>query len=284
MELVNSVFNIAEEFMKNSEFVFMNKPSIELLSKEINKTVKYKPEKQYPSFKEIMIELVASSINYCYWYGKSTIRPNGSSSSYLYENIKNVFYDYDETAPDSFEESIQTLISNLSMKRFPLLEERVQHLNQLVKNRNGETFVNLLDKKEYSPEFYFNELVTTFPGFASDIFLKRASLFFLQLYREFGWFEEMMDKLFVPADYQIPRVLNHYGCINYIEKVDKKIINSKLIPKHSKLECEIRSATILTIEQLCNNTGWNVSDIDVYLFNKRYSVEKPFHLTITTDY
>jgi len=283
MELVNGVFEIAEEFINNAKYVKINKVNVEKISTFLKKISPKKViQKQYPTQKEILIELVASSINYCYWYGVSTIRPNGSSSSYLYEIIHNSFYDY-ENSTTSFESCLNVLIQTLSIKRFPLLEQRIIHLKQLLEYDKGIKFVESI-QHEKNFEYYLNGLVSIFPSFGSDIFLKRASLFFIEIYRKYGWFEEYMYKLHVPADYQIPRVLNHYGCIEYHGDVDVKIIKEKLIPKHSKMECEIRAATILTIKQICDNTGWNVSDVDDFFFWKRKIVNKPFHLCITTDY
>ena len=59
---------------------------------------------------------------------------------------------------------------------------------------------------------------------------------------------------------------------------------STYIQKNSIEECEIRSATILVMRELCQLTGNNIADIDTYFFTQRNLVESPFHLTITTDY
>ena len=59
-------------------------------------------------------------------------------------------------------------------------------------------------------------MIKLFQGFSSDVFLKRTSLFFMQLYRKFGWYkDDLMQTLFVPADYQIPKILRHFECIEY---------------------------------------------------------------------
>ena len=129
-----------------------------------------------------------------------------------------------------------------------------------------------------------SELITLFPGFASDIFLKRTFLFFIQMNRRFGWFEEECKIIPVPADYQIPKMLEHFGCFSYSSSLRQSIESNKLIPKNSIEECEIRSATILTAKKLCEITGWNISDVDSYFFLRKHEVDSPFHLTITTDY
>jgi hypothetical protein len=173
--------------------------------------------------------------------------------------------------------------TKLAGYRFPLLEDRVRHVEEVY--QNAEPFVKaLLELKD--KEFYplFNDLVLVFPGFASDMFLKRASLFFLQLYRTLGWFEEEMKLLPVPADYQVPNMLRHYGCIEYDQALARMVWENQLITKHSQMECEIRAATVLAGKKLQELTGWNTSEIDAWLWLRRKEATLPFHLTITTDY
>ncbi len=288
MNLVDSVYEVSESFMKDPNYVFMNNEKIGLISDDMIDCGKPK----FPlldvegDYKGVLLELIAASVNYCYWYGKHDVRPNGSSSTMMYELLQNSFYGYERRDFDMFRISINRFIRLLSMRRFPLIEERDRHLRQLL--MRGEEFVEILIS-EYRDgnnkiDYWLNELVETFPGFTSDIFLKRASLFFIQLFRRFGWFEKDLHKLHVPADYQIPKMLYHFKCLIYEPALYKKIHTNKLIPKHSQMECEIRAATILTIKKLCDITGWNVAEVDGYFFTKRHETDFPFHLTITTDY
>ena len=177
----------------------------------------------------------------------------------------------------------------LAIERFPLIEERIRHMNQLIpyaiefcimiENRYGVGIGQDVDL-----EYLLNEMVERFPGFASDMFLKRASLFFIQLHRRFGWFGDELQYLHVPADYQVPKMLEHFNCIVYEDNLKEAINSNQQIPKNSLEECEIRAATILAVREFCNLTGWNVSEIDSFFFLNRHSAENPFHLTITTDY
>ena len=290
MNLVHSVYEVSENFMKDPDYVFMNKDRIEAVANHMTEHGKLK----FPlpdianEHKGILLELIASSVNYCYWYGKHDIRPNGSSSTMMYELLQNTFFDYEKRDFDLFRICITRFIRVLSSWRFPLIEERERHLRQLL--THGEDFVELLrdkyrDGNRYSTiEYWLNELVETFPGFASDIFLKRSSLFFIQLFRRFGWFENDLHTLHVPADYQIPKMLNHFGCLVYEDDLQSAIESNQLIPKHSQAECEIRAATVLTMKKLCEMTGWNIAEVDGFFFMKRHDAKNPFHLTITTDY
>ena len=188
--MIESVFEISREFMKNSQYVYLRElPILELSRRMLSDgRTKFPTKDGAPdnlTRKDILYELVACSINYCYWYGKSDIRPGGSSSVLMYNLVDDCFKIY-----DFGKDLIDILIIMLTRNRFPLLEERIKHLHEILEN--GESYADLFfdkitDKQDdgvfliHQSEL-FEELLYTFPGFASDIFLKRASLFFLQLF------------------------------------------------------------------------------------------------------
>lgn len=282
MNLSEYVYEISESFLSDADFVQLNEQQIEYLAEEMKETGAPKfpiPEVDDP-FKGAVLELVAASINYCYWYGKSTIRPLGANSTKMYDLLLMAFEDYNYS---NFKECIRVFQVLLSQQRFPLLEERIKHLDELI-TFDGPNyiagFINEIDKADVQDQM--TKLISIFPGFASDIFLKRASLFFIQLHRRFGWFD--LSGLHVPADYQVPKMLNHFGCTSYDYSLSAAIENADLLPKGSLPECEIRAATVMTIKRLCELTGWNVADVDGYFFLRRKESTEPFHLTITTDY
>jgi len=287
LEIVgHGVFSLAEDFMATPVYVSIDEDNILKLSEEILKVGKkeFKPPEVKNPYKAVITELVGSSINYCYWYGKYNTKPGVSSSTYLWSLIDEAFSDYENDNNIKFKNCLSKLIMMLALGRFPLLEERVKHLTNLISF--GEKFANeiLTNYDKRSLNQLTRVLVGTFPGFASDMFLKRTFLFFIQLYRRFGWFKDELSDYPVPADYQIPKVLSHYKCINYNKQLKTMINSNTLIPKHSQMECEIRSATILSMRKLCELTKWNVADLDSWLFVNRDDYKGPFHLTITTDY
>jgi len=232
---------------------------------------------------EVIKELVASSINYCYWQFAPTVRPMEVGSTTLYEHINEVF-DPAKYQSLLFESRIHDLIWLLSKNRYPLIEDRKRHLLELCENRKGEKFVGDIMRNEKEQIEQYTYLATEFQGFASDPFLKRVSLFFMQLYRKFGMFDDLMDILPVPADYQVPKLLYHFGCINYANDLPWKIEEGILIHKHSLEEGQIRAATIVVCDMLKNLTDWNTSEIDTFLWTRRKEVKSNFHCTYTTDY
>jgi len=287
MNLVNSVFETAEKFMSNSMYVDINYEQLEVVA---NDMILRKP-KRFPNqnddkdeFKSCLLQLIGGSINYCYWYGRSSIRPSKSSSTKMFEVVEYAFKPYNRSGGiHSIDKCLDDLIKYLSMERFPLLEERIKHLNELRLNAH-DYIKTVIQYKDEKIEFLLNSMVQIFPGYASDIFLKRAFLFFAQLNRIFGWFEEDMSEIPVPADYQVPKMLYHFGILNYDEDLEDAIEDAQLIPKGSVAECEIRAATILACQQLCQKTKWSMSDVDSYFWLRRKEINTPFHLTITSDY
>ena len=286
MNLVESVFETAEKFMDNSTYVDINESELSLVANDM----KLEKPKDFPKqidqsdvFKTCLLELVGDSINYCYWYGSSYVRPLGASSGKMFELVEIAFKNYNlKGGVYSIDRCLDDLIKLLSLERFPLLEERIKHLNEL--RLNGQKFINTIINHENDVDYFMRSMVQIFPGYASDIFLKRACLFFAQLNRKFGWFEEDMKNMPIPADYQVPKMLQHHGILIYDDDLDEAILNEITIPKGSLAECEIRAASIIACRELCRTTGWTMPQVDGYFWLRRKEATNPFHLTVTSDY
>jgi len=311
MDLIKDVYKISIDLLylptPMRQHAKLNDEKIKTLAdkmKENGKVNFYSSEPQEVAEKKnelfiVLRELTASAINYCYWYGNSLIRPNMASSSKMYELVdaalnaemikKPIDPDLGTVSNKYYERLYKTcidyLIELLSIERFPLLEERKRHLLELTENGKGVAFANyvVLHKDKHGIEV-FEELVKNFPGFASDTFLKRASLFIIQLNRQLGWFGNLVDELFVPADYQVPKMLQHFGAIEYSNDLGFKIQEGKLIEKGSLMEVQLRAATVMACKEIMKLTGWNISEVDTWLWTKRKEPKSRFHLTYTTDY
>lgn len=292
MDIIKSVFDTAEKFMEYSKHVLIDKSMIRHLASAMEEegTTKFPNELNIEEINlkdEIRLELLAGSINYCYWYGRANLRPNNTSSVLMYDLLRKSYEDCKTISHWGFKEMVDNYITLLAENRFPLLEERKRHLYEVI--NNWETFIPMVVRGDIIPEgkrlpILFDVLVRTFPGFAADIFLKRASLFFMQLNRKFGWYENDINKLPVPADYQVPKMLEFYGAIRYNAELVEHIIREDLIPKGSLTECEIRAATIIACKMISDHIGWTSQQIDSWLWLRRKKCDRPFHLTITTDY
>ncbi len=282
MDLIKNVFDLSEKFMQNPKHVEINQAEISNMVSVMAAEGKSEFEEKYEidekTKKEIMLQLVASSINYCYWYGTHKIRPGSSSASKMFGLVRQA---YDNNRKTFYTNLAQSLLLN----RFPLVESRLHHILEVMSK--GDLFINdILDSDTNGPiDSLLETLVINFPGYASDMFLKRAFLFFLMLHRTFGWYSDALNVCPVPADYQVPKVLWAEGCLHYSKELQTKIYNDELIPQHSREECEIRAATILACREFVKQLGWNISEVDGWFWLKRNQYNDcPFHLTVTTDY
>jgi len=228
----------------------------------------------------VLIELFASSINYCFWYGKYDFRPTVGDSSNMYDLIINaVSTKFEGVIGPEF---IKHILNRITLDRYPLIEERTNHLMEVTMGTQ-EFIMFVLMNRDNDARIVLHELISRYPGFASDMFLKRAFLFIIQLNRKLNFFKGMSE-IPVPADYQVPKMLEHYGCLKYKASLMNKIKTHTMIPRYSIEEVSIRGATVLVCDNLSKLIKWTKAEIDAWLWLRRKECNKPFHLTITTDY
>lgn len=277
---IKDVRRLSHEIMNKSRHVKINYNKIKPLKDFnlcLNKVAISSEERKIDAIKK---EIFINSINYCFWYGSSDIRPNNSSSSKLHSIMSESTDKLHEYIPIN-----HVLKQIIRRNRFPLIEERCNHIDEVYEWVKTINFWNLVTYKN-SPEDLFNLMVTETSCFGTDLFLKRAQLVFMSLYRTHHFFEDFVKTMTVPADYQIPKILNQLKLTEYSSSLNKKIKNNELIQKGSLEEVEIRAATIIVCDKLAEIHNASPNDIDWFLFfalRKNYS-DIPFHLTITTDY
>jgi len=310
MNIIKNTWHIVDDFIKSPSYVFIDRDQ----ALELAKKVKYYKanSKEFfmgePKWMEhvnwdkrdfldkivelINYELILDSINYNYWYGKGTIRPNGASSYELSKLLDKAFLQNHAKGYISAEiicnEVIDTFKEEITRERYPNLENRLRHLEQVrdAINRKavtGSILGPLSRNEEHDAEKTLRELMTI-PSYASDMFLKRAFLFIIEMNRRMGWFKEDICKIPIPADYQIPKMLRSKGVLEYSTDLADKVNNHELIFSGSLMECEIRASAMEACRIVAEYAEVNMADVDTYLFANRKSCNDPFHLTITTDY
>jgi hypothetical protein len=236
-------------------------------------------------------ELIASSINYCYWYGSAGIRPQGCGSTKMYEIVDAALASVGENrlfAEAPGVTAMQTICKAIIHGGFPLADQRVRHLREVW--GHGGAFLNLHRELSQDPSSaesmacLLNRLVEDLPGFSGDLFRKRAFLMANLMYREHGWFKEGISALPIAADYQIPKMLNHFQVIRYRNSLDREVLSGVLIPEHSRKEVEIRAASVLACQYIAQKAGVTPTDVDAFLWTRRQESDLNFHLTPTTAY
>lgn len=303
ISLIDGVFEITEKFMEEPTYVWLNPETIKHTALKIKEKIKDKSEHWlgYPKWLNdhentwsyfhidmknyflLLYELIAGSINYQYWYGRYNIRPNNSGSTLMYKLLDESFHEVGNKLINPLENSRQAseiFIKKLLLYRFPNMENRIRHIREIF-NTNSPISV---PREEWKLDKFIEGVVTAFPGYGKDMFLKRVFLLCMMLHRRIKWFKDEIRKVPIPADYQIPRVLRSLHCIEYHSLLSVKVDGHELIPSGSLMECEIRAASVLACAQLAKHSGYSMCDVDTYLWLNRNECKEPFHLTVTTDY
>lgn len=282
-KIIDKVRTMSLDFVGEGMPVNINQDKIAALAETMIKEGKSVFPKQTTeelnNAQTVLIELFASSINYCFWYGKYDFKPAGSVD--MYDIVGGAVKDKFEGVVAA--DFVNAILDRLIFDRYPLIEDRTRHL--LETSLGTQEFIMfVLMNRENDARVVLHELVRRYPGFSSDMFLKRAFLFVTQLNRKLNFFKDSIDRIPVPADYQVPKMLEHFKCIEYKPALKEKIESHSIITRYSIEEVSIRGATIMTCDKLTELTGWTNSEVDAWLWLRRKECTKPFHLTITTDY
>jgi hypothetical protein len=137
--------------------------------------------------------------------------------------------------------------------------------------------------------------VTQFEG-RRVAFYKRAQLAAGMIYQAFGgqgWgvFKDL-SQLTVYADYKLPQVLRKLGILVYDEALSTLVDSQTPIPAGSRMEIEIRAATIWAGERIRQALAGRAPEItaahiDFWLWEtsqRKSPDDRPYHRTLTTAY
>jgi len=303
--LIDNVWSLANEFVNAAKLVTIDFRKVDDITKSIvewRKTRKpwtpwfptcINESDPNATAKLFLYELIANSVNYCYWYGRYNVRPGGADAAKMYNLLDECFDELEEMKKTAsfhphheLEIVIGSFITKLSRERFPLIDHRVMHLKEILGKPDLLSVIELSSKKkeDCSIDEWLEYIVTSFPGYSKDLFLKRAFLFIMQMHRRAGIFGKEIDKVLVPADYQVPKMLRWLGCIEYHPFLANIVDNNLLLAEGSRLECEIRAATIVACKRLAELAECNCEEVDTYLWSKRKLCDVPFHLVVTSNY
>ena len=236
----------------------------------------YKPRTFVKSYKnlreEIYKSILDSSLQFCFWYGNSDIRINDKASGEISHLVNEYFYD------------IELLKKHIRLTRMPLIEERIKIIDEIGPiNTNKMRKIISITAKVKEVDAILALLVGEFTSFADDILMKKALLAVIAIHLRTNIIKDP-EKLLIPADYQIPKMLRHFGVLEYSNKLANAVDNSKIIQKNSEMEISIRVQAINACERLSELTGLDSYMIDQILFSMRKGSSMKHHLTITTSY
>jgi hypothetical protein len=306
--LISQVMDLSAELMEDSRYVTYDEKRITEVAGNLKKKIDeqkefwmgypiwFEPEargKKEIDYMLLSYELMAGAVNYQYWYATTDIRPNDSGATKMYDMLDESF----ELAGSIHsvghrvvcEDACRHFIRMIATQRLPNAEKRIHHVQEILDSMTDgpnilSNMVDAIHLDALAVDTFLRTIVTTYPGFAGDMFLKRPFLVAMMLYRRVQWFKKDIHTLPIPADYQVPKMLRWLGCIKYSKELSDMISNDVLIPAGSLIEAEIRAATVEACKLLALSSGLSMCDVDTYLWLNRKQCTDKFHLTNTTDY
>lgn len=187
--------------------------------------------------------------------------------------------------------------------QIPLFAERRAMLctiGQTLRNRYGSRFHNYLAQAPRNAIDLVLDIARVFPAF-DDIsmykgehvfFYKKAQLLVDELADELGVKIAGVENLPGKADYKIPALLRKLGMLVYSSDLEEKVDHRILLSPDSEMEIEIRACMLWANHLICEKLkarGINIypMQLDGILWvqsQTKHANDRPYHLTLTTDY
>lgn len=241
--------------------------------------------------KAIHFLLGLNSINYKYW----SLNPdfvryennNKIGAIAAFEGFTHLFFDMND------ENDFYKINEELIKKYFgdiPDIGSRIEILRESLNSHHvnlaTQTILNAIEKKEVLVETA-KDVAHVLPLSFNDPYLKKIqlALYEIVIFANNEHHQDIKYDLTVAADYQLPKVLEAIGVLQYNEELKEKINQSELLAVNGRDELAIRSATILSCEAIIEQHQLSVSFLDRWLWLQRNDFpHKKFHLTQTTYY
>jgi len=213
---------------------------------------------------------ICASLQYKFWYADSKTRL-GVNSQWINDMVKEELDHCNVSITD-----LKPLLKDrLMTSNIPKLQERLDSLDDIFK----------IDLDLYG--YYYKSSITSLrmlaevPSFKKDPFFKKGlfAMMFSERLREAKY-----SDIPVPADYQIPKILEELGVIRYSAELKGIIDADTVIPEGSKYEVAIRAATILACDELAEYNKISTNEVDLWLFTKKDIGFQKHHLCDTTNY
>ncbi|KAL4903000.1 hypothetical protein BDW74DRAFT_180290 [Aspergillus multicolor] len=157
------------------------------------------------------------------------------------------------------EELIKHVFRSATDEEMPLLKERLECLREAGRDFDG-SFTNCIYSANHSAAALVNLLAESFSCFRDEAVFhgrrvrlyKRAQILVADLWacfdgESYGEFQDI-DKITMFADYRIPQMLHHLGCLMYSPPLETRIRKQEDIPSGSNWEIELRATSIWCVE------------------------------------
>ena len=281
---MNPFYQSLEIIWRNPKFVFLDEIRLQDVAQEIAKEDLKIPSWRapvfYPKDDENFVQLlgVENSINFAFtdfetkkkfkiefkgqeWTGSFAMA--GSLLRAIEEGIPILSAEYLKNI--RFRDTIY-IFRSVPGYKMPMLKERTKIFREIGKvllEKYEGSFWNLFEDagfRAFGPYGIVSQLRRNFPSF-NDVseylhFHKRSQLMVIVYQgRALDSHGELpligdIDDLGAIADYEVPKVLEYLGILEYLPSLKKKILNQEIIEKDSREEQEIRAMTVLAMKIL----------------------------------
>lgn len=325
----NPVRSDSQNVMDEAENVTVNRQSIpefcEYVVNNYEFTTADWDAPVFPSVSENEIEdvvdflMVGNAVNYCFndletgekfaheYIGTEWPGAFGMWSCLMDEMESNQQILNPEYLKNLDKEQVSDIFEPSNGVEIPMIETRVEKLNSVgtLMNEVGGTFWKLFEDGEvtlYGDDGVVSTLaeseayrdVRTYEG-STVRFDKRSQLAVSMLYgkllsMDYQFEISDMDEFTVFADYGIPAGLASHGVIEYSDELESRIQSQDVIDENTPEEVEIRSATVVSVEEIEEylQSNYEVETkmpvLDYVLWSMRREAETNVHLTETTAY
>lgn len=244
------------------------------------------------SLKESIRFLIGlNSINYQFWDLKDNqfIRYNNKGQVGALGSFAGFVEFFNELEKNDFNNNlvnkqlIQQCFGDISDQ-----DKRILILKEAMNKEKFEQVFQLIEKDVQNKMINVDlaeNIAQIMPLSYEDPYLKKIQLALYEIshvYHEHGYNTDC--EITVAADYQLPKVLEGMGVLQYNEELSKKIDNFELIEEGSKEEKALRAATILSCDEISHKHDISIPALDRILWLARNNYKTKFHLTKTSNY
>ena len=229
---------------------------------------------------------INASLQYSFFTARSDIRFDGIDSQWVIKMIDEVFEEMKVKTVTDVYRTKEQIIERLIGSNITLLRSRVETVEEVFAKLNFYEYGAM-----YADVSASIGMLKQLVCFKQDLFFKKGLFAVMmtgrmlpELKTQHLEYAEALAKLPVPADYQIPKMLQHYGLIVFSEELERMVENSVPLQENSEMELNIRAATVLACTLISRQNEVSADDVDGYLFSKRKESRLMHHLCVTESY
>lgn len=229
---------------------------------------------------------INASLQYSFFTANTKIRFDNIDSQWIIGMIDDVFEEFNVTSVTDIYRTKDLIVQRLIESNITLLKSRVETVEEVFSK------LNFYEYAEYYADVGGSiQMLSKLICFKQDLFFKKGLFAVLitgrmlpELKTAHPAYNKQLSLLPVPADYQIPKMLRHFGFIEFSDTLAEMVDNDVILQENSEMELNIRAATVLACEMLAKSNDCSVDVVDAYLFMKRKECDALHHLCVTEYY